>query len=366
MQTLVSLLATAAVGCGYVANSPSTPRELEGLDVTAVVVVKFQDRICGARADDTVLCIDSPPSIADQESIYGPLGPRTMSLPAPIVRLASGGWGVCALLGDASVWCWAETDTPNDPIAVASGAVDLAMSAGGLLCTRSNAGAITCTGNANTLFQAESYPGLGPNGLGPAQLDLGKHAAAAISIGESQLDVVLEDATIASWDLDHLATGMSPTGVADAVAISAGTGWFGGGGEHACAVIRDGSARCWGANDAGQLGRGSTSDAPGAPLAVVGLANVAQIAAGSSHTCARRLDGAVLCWGASGEFAGCSKQSAEGWYSAVPVLVPGVRDAIDVSAGTVVNCALVASGGVVCWGGDHYQGWHIDTGGSSG
>jgi hypothetical protein len=367
MQTLISLVAAAAVGCGYVANSPSTPSELEGQDVTAVVVVKFQDRICSARPDNTVLCIDSPPSIRDQDTIYGPLGARTTTLPAPIVHLASGGWGVCALLSDTSVWCWAETDSANDPIAVASGVADLAMSAGGLLCTRSNAGAITCSGNANTPFQSDSYTGLGPDGLGPAQLDLGKHAAAAISIGESQLDVLLEDSTVAAWDLDHLASGMRPVGVADAVAISAGTGWIGGGGEHACAVIRDGSARCWGANDAGQLGRGSASDAPAAPLAVVRLADVAQVAAGSSHSCARRQDGAVLCWGASGEFAGCNdQQSEEGWYSAVPVLVPDVRDAIDVSAGTVVNCALTASSRVVCWGGDHYRGWQIGTGGGYG
>src|SRR5262245_10101324 len=119
MQTLISLLATAVVGCGYVANSPTTPRDFEGQVVTAVVVVKFQDRICGARSDDTVLCIDSPPSIGDKEGVYAPLGARTMSLPAPIVRLASGGWNVCALLSDASVWCWAERNPKNDPIAVA-------------------------------------------------------------------------------------------------------------------------------------------------------------------------------------------------------------------------------------------------------
>jgi alpha-tubulin suppressor-like RCC1 family protein len=42
------------------------------------------------------------------------------------------------------------------------------------------------------------------------------------------------------------------------------------GGDHTCAVLGDGTVRCWGYNDAGQLGDGSTHDSL-APVLVQGL-----------------------------------------------------------------------------------------------
>ena len=57
---------------------------------------------------------------------------------------------------------------------------------------------------------------------------------------------------------------------------------------------------CWGANDAGQLGDGTTQGRA-RPAPVPGLADVVQIAAGAAHTCARLGDGTVRCWGS---FAG--------------------------------------------------------------
>ena len=92
------------------------------------------------------------------------------------------------------------------------------------------------------------------------------------------------------------------------------------GGDHACAVTGGGRAFCWGHNDAGQLGDGTTEDRPTA-TAVVGLDGVAQIAVGtaskSSHTCALTRGGAVYCWGKNREGAlGVGKDSL------VPARVP--------------------------------------------
>ena len=58
------------------------------------------------------------------------------------------------------------------------------------------------------------------------------------------------------------------------------------GGEHTCARASTGSVYCWGRNDSGQLGRGSSgSDQPTA--AAVDLKSVVELVAGSEHTCAR-------------------------------------------------------------------------------
>ena len=75
------------------------------------------------------------------------------------------------------------------------------------------------------------------------------------------------------------------------VAIAAGY-------NHNCAVLASGEARCWGWNDAGQLGDG-TKDSSATPIAVAALAHVTAITGGGFHTCAVSADGTVACWGSN-------------------------------------------------------------------
>ena len=65
--------------------------------------------------------------------------------------------------------------------------------------------------------------------------------------------------------------------------------------NHTCAVLADGSAACWGANENGQLGDG-TNEKRTSPVAVAGLSDISAIAGGSFHTCAESR-GAISCWG---------------------------------------------------------------------
>ena len=78
-------------------------------------------------------------------------------------------------------------------------------------------------------------------------------------------------------------------GVHDAVQVSVG-------GANACARLRDGTAMCWGHNEWGELGDGTTADRAGA-VAVAGLHGIAQIGAGAVTSCARAIDGTARCWG---------------------------------------------------------------------
>jgi alpha-tubulin suppressor-like RCC1 family protein len=71
------------------------------------------------------------------------------------------------------------------------------------------------------------------------------------------------------------------------------------GGFFSCALRTDGTVLCWGDNQMGQLGDGTTQ-ARTSPVAVVGLDRVEEIAAGHHHACARLLTGEIFCWGGNG------------------------------------------------------------------
>jgi alpha-tubulin suppressor-like RCC1 family protein len=78
--------------------------------------------------------------------------------------------------------------------------------------------------------------------------------------------------------------------------LARGVTWIAGGGFHTCAVLRR-RARCWGSNDYGQLGDGSSVDRI-RPVGVQGLVGrVRTVAAGDRHTCALTTTGQVECWG---------------------------------------------------------------------
>src|SRR5262249_7575717 len=67
--------------------------------------------------------------------------------------------------------------------------------------------------------------------------------------------------------------------------------------NETCAIMSDGSGRCWGSNVKGLLGDGTTTDAA-LPVPVKSLTGLAAIDAGLSSSCAVTTGGAVYCWGA--------------------------------------------------------------------
>lgn len=121
---------------------------------------------------------------------------------------------------------------------------------------------------------------------------------------------------------------------------------------HACAVLAGGAVRCWGQNDKGQLGDGTTTNRY-LPVAVPGLADVVQVSTGLQFTCARTGDGRVLCWG--GNMTGYLGDGTFGGTRLTPAPVlraPGVAldRVIELASGSSHSCARRDDGTIWCWG----------------
>lgn len=144
-----------------------------------------------------------------------------------------------------------------------------------------------------------------------------------------------------------------------AIAVAAGF-------EHSCALLLDGNVKCWGRNDSGQLGlgdtlhRGDEPDEMGDALAVVNLGTdktAVAIAAGYGHTCALLNDGTVKCWG--GNYYGLLGLGDEVWRGGNPtdmgdnlpaVDIDGSKKVVAISTRMYHVCALIEDGSVKCWG----------------
>jgi len=139
----------------------------------------------------------------------------------------------------------------------------------------------------------------------------------------------------------------SGAGCQQATAVSAGF-------LHTCALLADGAVRCWGANDRGQLGNGSTADAA-LPVAVALPGAASAIVSGYNHACAV-VGGTVWCWG-DNTFGQVGNGSAAPMESS-PVEVTGLTGVLGLGAGNTGlttspyghTCAILADRSLACWG----------------
>jgi len=127
------------------------------------------------------------------------------------------------------------------------------------------------------------------------------------------------------------------------------------GADHTCAIVTGGILKCWGANAYGQLGDGTFANR-GTPVDVVGLDQpIRAVSAGAFHTCAITATGGVKCWGQNdvGQLGDGSSYPRSNRN--VPVDVVGLSSGIaSVAAGGAHTCAVTTGGEMSCWGGN---GW---------
>ena len=168
----------------------------------------------------------------------------------------------------------------------------------------------------------------------------------AIAAGYYYSMALLGDGTVWTWGVNdrgqrglNLGASFQPLepervpGLADVVAIAAGL-------RHALALTRDGAVWAWGANDAGQVGDGTTVDKLG-PVRVIEPGRARSISAGYTHSVAQLVDGTVAEWG--------DLYPRERAVTR-PRVLPSVAAVSQVVAGNGFTLAAVDDGTVASWG----------------
>ena len=361
--TLADGASTGPEACG--ANPCSTtPAPVDGLaaasgiatsDTDACAVLSGGDIDCwgdnslGELGDATTAGPDTCGSVVESCST----NPTTVSTITDATQIATSAHFECALLSVGSIDCWGYNQ---------SGQLGDGTSSGPNICGIST-----------------------PCGTTPEAVD-GITTATQVATSDNAEDAcaLLSNGTVDCWG-DNLygelgdgsdtgpdscayaytcsTTPVAVNGITTATQITEGT-------ADACALLANGSVECWGVNDYGQLGDG-TSSGPSTcegfscsttPVAVSGITDATQITNSGTNTCALLSNGSVDCWGfnQSGQLGDgtttgpetCMGGGGDAGCSTTPVTVSAITNATQISTGEYGTCALLSGGRVDCWGDD--------------
>ncbi|MEM9666492.1 MAG: hypothetical protein AAF970_16270, partial [Bacteroidota bacterium] len=342
----------------------------------------------------------------DPDEMGGDLPAIALGTGRTATALAVGGSHTCVLLDDASVKCWGSNDNGrlgagntdhlgDDPdemgddlpaIDLGTGRTATAISAGiHHVCALLDNGSVKCWGRntdgqlglGDTDDRGDDEDEMGDD-LPAVDLGTGRTATAIIA-GNLHTCALLDDSSLKCWgsnnngrlglgDDDNRGDDADEMGD-DLPAINLGTGRTATAvsvGSITCAVLDDGSLKCWGPGTNGRLGLGDTdargdgADEMGDDLPAVALGTgrtATAVEAGGSHTCALLDNGDLKCWGGNGNGrlglgdTNNRGDDADEMGDDLPAVALGTgRNAIDLDVRENHTCALLDNGSVKCWG----------------
>jgi alpha-tubulin suppressor-like RCC1 family protein len=251
---------------------------------------------------------------------------------------------------DASSPRDAGTDASSSPDAGPINVLATAIAAGTpQTCAVSSDGALWAWGDG-------ALGALGPIGAGPqltpARIDT--MSWSAVSCGESDFGCGVRGSELRCWganDAGQLGQGdLMPEVVPVAVPLANALVQFEARFAHVCGVDGSGSLFCWGKNDEGELGLDDAFTAPDNPTPQrVEIVRVRHVTTGQGHSCAVGNDGSLWCWGRNS-----SSNLGLGPAAAIQIRSPQrVGTGTDwtvVTAGQDQTCGLRGAGELWCWG----------------
>lgn len=221
-------------------------------------------------------------------------------------------------------------------------------------CALTDAGGVMCWGhNKNNELgdgtNVDRWSPVGVSGLGGGAraLTRGARHGCVLSTGDG----------VRCWGYNYYGqlgdgTNANRSAAVDVSGLDGGVSAVSAGAFHTCALTSDGGVECWGDNSRGQLGDGTTHER-WSPAGVSGLANgVIAVAGGDSHSCAVLRGGGVKCWG-DNQYGQLGDGTTH--RRLTPVDVQGLSGgATALALGHRQSCALLTDGAVECWGGNEF------------
>jgi alpha-tubulin suppressor-like RCC1 family protein len=288
------------------------PWQITAAGSSVVEVAAGFDHTCARMKDGTLWCwgLNADGQVGDGTSTNRNLPVQVTALGNNVAGVSAGDQHTCARKTDGTLWCWGlnadgqlgdGTNTSRaSPVQVMASGFFIEISAGGYhTCGRKGDGTLLCWGANNVGMVGD---GTTTNRSAPVPVTGLPSPAAEVSAGE----------------------------------------------DHTCARLTDGTLWCWGWNYHAQLGDGSHTDSS-VPVQVDRLGtSVTQVSTGRDFTCARTTDASLWCWGYDdyGEL-GNGSTLEKTIPTAVSVIAPNVDQ---VSAGQYFACAMEYSGNTWCWG----------------
>ncbi len=291
--------------------STSTPVDVVGL-TDAVELTAGPSYTCARRAGGGVACWG-------EGRYFGTPDAGGSSVPVNVpgitdaVQISARSYHVCALRANHHVVCWGSNQgrigdgtapdrpTPTEPVSPDGGVMADGVSVAtgwGHTCIVHQNGHVTCSGTYNAWSQ------------------------------------------VGSCDNAEYLTPIEVSGLTNAVQV--GLGYY-----TSCARLADDTVKCWGNNQAGQLGLGtSDSNLHGTPVAVPGMTNVAMVAPSGFGTCVLTKTGQVHCWGNDVAGSGTGNSTS-------PQLVTTSGTVVEVAGGDAHACARLTTGAIQCWGSNY-------------
>ena len=364
------------IGSGQDDKTVPLPAKAVGID-DAVSVTAGHWHTCALRQTGGISCwgADHDGQLGD-----GRIG-RTIDSFVPVdvidisdaVEVSAGGEHTCAVHATGEVSCWGdnwkgelgngtagnEFDT-GVPVKVSGISDAVTVSSGDWhTCAVRESGNISCWGGDN--WQGE----LGSGqiwGITPETLDTSPprvpvevvtiNDATAVAAGSTFACALRENGRVSCWGANFFGQlGTSPSStfwspiplefpnLSDVTAITAGVG-------HAC-VLRSGEIHCWGRNIHGQLGNGMDTSLSYEKVQIPGIDDAIDVSATTRHSCATHATGEVSCWGTT--WRGARGETIAG-NASLPVIVDGISTATSVSSSQAITCATLESGEAFCWG----------------
>lgn len=345
-MTLLVLVSASCGGGQTSPTGPNAPTSSSGVDTgsgagsdqpsgPAKAVDCGDFSTCAIASDDLARCWGRDKKGELGDGVGGEARSKRALVPAlgKVRKIALASEFACAVLADKTVKCWGTGRIANDNQSVSEAKptqvkgvenVEELVASGVLACARNSQG-ITCWGaDAQTI-------GTPPKGQWK-QIAAGfTHACALDGSG-----------AIVCWGQADWATdgAFGKPAISGALEVVTGD-------RHGCVITKDRGVQCWGMNDAGQLGIKSDTEPHKKPVTVPGLSGVSKLTAGEASTCALLGDGSVRCWGANGEGElGLGSRSPE----ERPTKVAALSGVEHICLASAHGCALTAQKKLLCWG----------------